>query len=182
MSRSASRAAVSLAILAIAAAALTLAVYVGLYNVAADAPHSRPVLALLEVIRARSIAVRAREIGIPDDLDVARRISAGASLYKEMCSGCHLAPGLEPTEISKGLYPKPPNFSLKHGNHGMSAAQQFWVIKHGIKMTAMPAWGATHSDAMIWDMVAFIRRLPSLSAEEYRAATTEEAKGHNRQR
>lgn len=99
-----------------------------------------------------------------------------------MCSGCHLAPGLEPTEISKGLYPKPPNFSVRHENHDMSAAQQFWVIEHGIKMTAMPAWGATHGDAVIWDMVAFIRRLPSLSAEEFRAATTEEAKGHDRQR
>jgi mono/diheme cytochrome c family protein len=52
-------------------------------------------------------------------------------------------------------------------NH--TAAEEFWIIKHGVKMTAMPAWGRTHSDDLIWDMVSFVRKLPSLSAEQYRA-------------
>jgi len=41
-------------------------------------------------------------------------------------------------------------------------AQAFWVIKHGIKMSAMPAWGRSHDDAAIWEMVAFVKRLPEL--------------------
>src|SRR3546814_6392165 len=52
-----------------------------------------------------------------------------------------------------------------------SASEQFWIIKHGIKMTAMPAWGKTHDDRLIWDMVAFIRQLPSLSPAQYQAMT-----------
>jgi hypothetical protein len=43
----------------------------------------------------------------------------------------------------------------------------YWVIKHGIKTSAMPAWGRTHSDARIWAMVAFIKQLPTLNPEQY---------------
>lgn len=177
--RLASNAAVWLAIFVIGTSMVAVALYAGLYDVAADVPHSKPVYAILEFLRERSITARARDIQAPDDLADARRVAAGAGLYKEMCSGCHLAPGMQPTEMSQGLYPKAPILAAK--NHDMTAAQQFWVIKHGIKMTAMPAWGLTHSDAMIWDMVAFIRQLPALSAEDYKAATTKETRGHDRQ-
>jgi mono/diheme cytochrome c family protein len=44
----------------------------------------------------------------------------------------------------------------------------FWTIKHGIKMSAMPAWGASHDDATIWSMVAFLQRLPDLDAAQYK--------------
>jgi mono/diheme cytochrome c family protein len=42
------------------------------------------------------------------------------------------------------------------------------VIKHGIKMSAMPAWGASHDDATIWSMVAFLQKLPDLSPAQYK--------------
>jgi mono/diheme cytochrome c family protein len=177
--RLASRAAVWLAVFVIAIGTVAVALYAGLFDVAADVPHSKPVYAVLELIRERSIIARARDIRAPDDLADARRVASGAGLYKEMCSGCHLAPGMKPTAMSQGLYPKAPSLITKHDH--TTAARQFWVIKHGIKMTAMPAWGVTHSDEMIWDMVAFIRRLPSLSAEDYKAATAEESRGHDRQ-
>ena len=45
----------------------------------------------------------------------------------------------------------------------------FWVIKHGIKMSAMPAWGSSHDDPTIWSMVAFLRKLPELSPEQYKS-------------
>ena len=40
-------------------------------------------------------------------------------------------------------------------------AEQFWIIKHGVKMTGMPAWGVTHDDEMLWDVVALVRKLQS---------------------
>jgi mono/diheme cytochrome c family protein len=43
----------------------------------------------------------------------------------------------------------------------------FWAIKHGIKMSAMPAWGSTHDNATIWSMVAFLQKLPALNATQY---------------
>ncbi|MGJ0559224.1 c-type cytochrome [Methylocystis sp.] len=40
-------------------------------------------------------------------------------------------------------------------------------------MTAMPAFGPTHQDEQIWNIVAFVRRLPRLSAEQFRAMESE---------
>jgi hypothetical protein len=60
----------------------------------------------------------------------------------------------------------------------MTAAEEFWVIKHGIKATGMPAWGVTHSDDMLWDVVAFLRKLPDLSPAEYQALV-ENAPSHD---
>jgi mono/diheme cytochrome c family protein len=156
---------VGLAGLAIGAVA-GIFVYAGFYNIGADAPHTKPVYWAIENLRDRSIAVRARDIAVPASLNDQKNIATGAGLYSEMCSGCHLAPGMEKTEISQGLYPQAPELRLGLDH---SAAEEFWMIKHGIKMTAMPAWGRTHSDDLIWDMVGFVRKLPSLSAEQYQA-------------
>jgi hypothetical protein len=92
---------------------LGIFVYIGVYDIGADAPHSRPVYWVLERLRDRSIAVRAAGVSAPPDLNDPNRVAAGAGLYSEMCSGCHLAPGMERTEISQGLYPPAPE--LSHG-------------------------------------------------------------------
>ncbi len=49
----------------------------------------------------------------------------------------------------------------------MTAAELFWVTKNGIRFTAMPAWGPSHGDQGLWDVVAFLLTLPKLSAAEY---------------
>jgi mono/diheme cytochrome c family protein len=153
-----------------------LAVYSGAYNIAADDPHSRAIYWLTSTVRARSIAVRASNITIPLNLSDPKRIAAGAAEYGEMCSACHLAPGLEKTEISKGLYPSAPELSL---GGGLTPAEQFWVLKHGIKMTGMPAWGPTHDDDLLWDIVAFMQKLPTLSPQQYQEIVKSTAEGHN---
>lgn len=141
-----------------------VAIYAGLYNVAADVPHTQPVYWLLDIMRERSIAARARDIIVPNDLKDEARISKGAGQYAEMCSGCHLAPGMKRTEISRGLYPRAPELRRETD---LIPAEQFWIIKHGVKMTGMPAWGITHDDELLWDIVAFVRRLPELTPEQY---------------
>src|SRR3546814_4335596 len=87
-----------------------------------------------------------------------------------MCAGCHLGPGVERSGLSQGLYPQAPELA-KHSHLG--PAEQFWIIKHGVKLSAMPAWGKTHPDPLIWDMVAFVRRLPGMSAAEYQRRSEE---------
>ena len=144
--------------------AAAVGIYAGLYNIAADVPHTQPVYWLFDTVRERSIAVRARNIIVPNDLDNANRLSRGAGQYAEMCSGCHLAPGMKRTEISRGLYPRAPELRRKTQ---LTPAEQFWVIKHGVKMTGMPAWGVTHGDELLWDVVAFVRKLPELTPEQY---------------
>jgi mono/diheme cytochrome c family protein len=149
----------------------------GIYNIGADAPHTRAVFIVLEQLRDRSIAVHARNVPAPPNLDDPKRVATGAGLYTEMCSGCHLGPGLEKTEISQGLYPAAPEL-WRHAD--LAAGEQFWAIKHGIKMTAMPAWGRTHSDELIWDMVAFVRKLPSMSPAQYQAAIKSAPADHDK--
>ena len=151
----------SLLVLAGAAAAV---IYAGLYNIAADVPHTQPVYWLFETVRNRSVATRARDIVVPNDLDDANRISRGAGQYAEMCSSCHLAPGMKRTEISQGLYPRAPELRRQTD---LTPGEQFWIVKHGMKMTGMPAWGVTHQDELLWDVVAFVRKLPKLTPEQY---------------
>jgi mono/diheme cytochrome c family protein len=150
-------------------------IYAGVYNIAADTPHSQPVYWLLQTVRQQSIAARATRIVVPPDLTDPERIGAGAAEYAEMCSGCHLAPGMKQTEISQGLYPRAPE--LRRGIN-LTPAQEFWVVKHGIKMTGMPAWGVTHDDELLWDVVAFLRKLPELSADQYQTLVKSAAKTH----
>jgi mono/diheme cytochrome c family protein len=145
-------------------------VYSGAYNIAADEPHWEAVYRLIETVRDRSIAVRAGHIQPPEMNDPAR-IARGAKDYAEMCVECHLAPGIEQSEIRQGLYPKPPKLTEQVNT---SPAELFWVIKHGIKMTAMPAWGPTHEDARLWDIVTFVRKLPSITPEEYQMLVDDE--------
>ena len=144
--------------------AIAVGVYAGLYNIAADVPHTRPIYWLFETAREYSVAARSRDIVVPNDLDDANRISKGAGQYAEMCRGCHLAPGMKRTEISRGLYPRAPE--LRHKTD-LTPAEQFWIVKHGVKMTGMPAWGVTHDDDLLWDVVAFVRKLPELTPEQY---------------
>lgn len=146
--------------------AAALGINRGFYNVAADVPHAQPVYWLLETARNRSIAVRATDVDVPADLSDPKRIALGAGQYAEMCSNCHLAPGKERTEISRGLYPRAPE--LRRGTD-LTPAEEFWVVKHGIKATGMPAWGVTHNDGLLWNLVAFLRKLPELSPEDYQA-------------
>ena len=158
-------------IAAFAAAALLLlmgvssvVIYTGIYNIAADTPHTQTVYWLLKTVQERSIFVRATDVVVPPNLADPARITSGAAQYSEMCSGCHLAPGMRRTEISQGLYPRAPE--LRRGSE-LTPAEEFWVVKHGVKMTGMPAWGITHDDELLWDVVAFLRKLPELSPEQY---------------
>lgn len=145
--------------------AVFVVVYSGSYDIAADTPHSQPVYWLLQKVRQYSVAARAQDV-VPNNLGDSKRVASGAGQYAEMCSNCHLAPGMKRTEISRGLYPRAPE--LRRGS-GLTPAEEFWVIKHGIKMTGMPAWGLTHEDELLWDVVAFLRKMPELTAEQYRA-------------
>jgi len=159
-------------LLTIAATLLVLGLLVagfvcsGTYNIGADDPHTRPVYALLETLRDRSIESHSAGISVPD-LTSAELIRSGAGNYDAMCTGCHLAPGMNDTEISKGLYPSPPNFSKEAIDN---PAEAFWAIKHSIKASGMPAWGKSMKDEYIWGLVAFLRELPKLNSESYEEA------------
>ncbi len=140
----------------------------GVYNIGADDHHTKIVLAIIEELRERSISARADSIDVPR-LDDSSKISAGAARYSALCVGCHLAPGVAKSDLRKGLYPHPPNLAQEDTR---DARKAFWTIKHGIKMSAMPAWGSTLNDETIWDIVAFVRQMPAMTPEMYQRLST----------
>ncbi|WP_304525918.1 cytochrome c [Halomonas sp. I5-271120] len=140
----------------------------GMYNVAATDPHLPFVESMMHSTLHASVEAGAEELEVPD-LNRDRMIREGASAYDQLCAACHLKPGLESTVLRAGLNPMPP--TLSRPTH-QSPAQQFWIIKNGIKMTGMPAWGVTHEDQELWEIVAFLRQLPELSQPEYLAMVT----------
>lgn len=162
------------AVVVAAVAVLATFVWSGAYNVGADDHHSYPVHSLLLTIRERSIAARAGGLQPPDDLTDPARIRQGSGNYNAMCMGCHLAPGMGETELSRGLYPAPPNLTTTM----VDAAEAFWVIKHGIKASGMPAWGQSMGDEYIWNMAAFLQAMPAMDAGQYRAMVAS-SNGHD---
>ena len=169
-----------LATLVIGVALVGAAVYSGMFDVAADRPHSRFVYHIIETARERSIDRHARDLAVPGNLADTERVRRGAGNYAAMCAECHLAPGKTDSEIRMGLYPQPPDLT-RHEEEAAAqmAARHFWIIKHGIKASGMPAWSMGGiEDGAIWDLVAFIQRMPMLSAEQY-VALVESSEGHS---
>jgi mono/diheme cytochrome c family protein len=135
----------------------------GVYNIGADDHHTKMVLSIIEQLRDRSIAARSNTIEA-HYIEDPQRIAVGAQRYAALCAGCHLAPGVTKSDIRQGLYPHPPNLAQGELQQAQPA---FWVVKHGIKMSAMPAWGKTLDDENIWDVVAFVRKMPDMTQETY---------------
>ena len=169
---------VTLVLLLALAAGIGAFVWSGIYNPGADSPHWKLTYMLLQATREQAVERHASTVALPRDLDDAQLILKGAGQYAAMCTGCHLAPGMQDTEIRPGLYPQPPDLSKV----SVEPREAFWVIKHGIKMSAMPAWGTNHDDATIWSMVAFLLRLPGMTPDQYKAmvanAPPDEEMGH----
>lgn len=165
------------ALIVVTAVALLLGgavVWSGMIDPAADAPHARPVLWMLDQVRRRGVAVRGTGIDVPDLADDAL-VRSGAGNYAAMCAGCHLAPGVTDGELYRGLYPQPP--ALAAPPRPIPPGEAFWVIKHGIKASGMPAWGRSMDERSIWGLVAFLQRLPGLTEAGY-AAVVQESDGH----
>lgn len=150
-----------LVLLVVAAAAAT--VYSGFYSIAADDPHWGSTYKVLETLRNRSLERRAASVQLPTNLQDEKVILKGAGQYAAMCTSCHLAPGMKQTELSRGMYPAPPNFA----ENRVDPKVAYTAIKHGIKMSGMPAWGGPHGDEQVWTLVAFLAKLPELSPQEY---------------
>jgi len=147
--------------------------YGGFIDVSADTPHHALVFDLIEEGRERAIARSTRDITPPTDLADPERVVRGAGNYQAMCVGCHRSPGTPDSELRQGLYPAPPDLTkdpIGGMTSGAKSVRRFWVIKHGIKASAMPAWSkGGMEDSAIWDLAAFLDRLPALSPEQYQS-------------
>jgi mono/diheme cytochrome c family protein len=143
-----------------------IVIYSGAPNVAATDPHWPITAWILGTAMENSVRAAAADVSVPPDYnDIQMRV--GYSRFSSMCLQCHGAPGMDRHWIGQGLTPEPPELSERAAK--WSPAEIFWIVKHGIKMTGMPALAPTHSDDAIWTLAAFVERLPGMTPEEYQA-------------
>ncbi|HEX2197521.1 MAG TPA: cytochrome c, partial [Burkholderiales bacterium] len=150
--------------LLLAGAAGATVLYAGWYDISATDQHLAPTYRLLDTAMRRSVKFRAKDIEVPDLSDPGK-VQAGAFLYRQHCQQCHGAPGVAPVPFALGMTPVP--VPLVHTARSWTAAEMFWVVKEGIKMTGMPAWKYRLSDAQIWSVVAFLPAMARLTPEQY---------------
>ncbi len=150
--------------------------YSGIFDISARIPHDPVTLWAMNTVRDNSIKHNADNNIKTPNLNDSDLVKMGFVHFREMCVGCHGGPGIERSEIGQGLYPKAP--SLARAANDWTPQQLFWITKNGLKMTGMPAFGPTHSDEMIWAIVAFTKKLPTITKEQYQKFD-EETKGES---
>jgi|SRR5436190_23729418 mono/diheme cytochrome c family protein len=150
-------------LIAVACAALVI-MYTGSYNVAANVSDNPIVDWYLSNTMIHSVVSRAKSVQAPAQFSD-QQAAAGFKIYSETCKHCHGAPGRDPADIAKGLNPEAPD--LSDAVSDMTPGQMFWIIKNGIKMSGMASYGKVHNDDEIWNVVAFVQRLPKMTPEEY---------------
>jgi cytochrome c553 len=137
----------------------------GLFNVAASSGHWAITDWFLHWVMQNSVKTHSMHIETPD-ISSPALIHRAAGHFETGCVPCHGSPARrQDLTVLEATPPPPP---LLNVNEKWLPHHQFWIIKHGIKYTGMPGWVALERDDEIWSMVAFLRALPSMSAERYR--------------
>lgn len=150
----------------------------GIFNVAATNKDGPIITWLLHTTMEKSVERRAQNIEVPD-INKNEMILAGLSDYVEMCAQCHGEPDKPSSILRQGLNPAPPD--LEHLTEARTAAEMFWIINNGIRMTGMPAFGKTHQENEIWPVVAFLQSAKGITSTEYRLMKNEaESYGHHK--
>lgn len=136
----------------------------GVIPIGATSGHWAITSWLLEFSKRRSVATHSIGLRLPA-LDDPRLVPRGAGAYDLNCSWCHGRPGFEVSRVAQQMTPPAPH--LPDVVQKWQPAELFYIVKHGIKFTGMPAWPTQQRDDEVWDMVAFLRQLPGLDANEY---------------
>ncbi|PCD03153.1 cytochrome C [Sphingomonas spermidinifaciens] len=158
---------VLLALLAIFAAGMAFA-WSGLFQVAASSGHWKVTEWFLHWVMRNSVktysALQTPEV-VRDD----RGLVSAAGHFKQACASCHGAPGQRPNPVMQKATPPAPDLTVNARQ--WTDRQLFWILEHGVKYSGMPAWGAEKRPDEVRRMVAFVRRLPTMTTAQYRALT-----------
>lgn len=159
-------------VLAGLAAAATGAIVLrsGVYDTTATSQHLQPVHTMLELGMRYSVRNHSSEVVVPP-LGAPQQVARGAIVYAAQCAQCHGGPGSAQAKIGQSMQPLPG--PLVDASARWQPRELYWITKHGIKMSGMPAWQFHLSDADIWAVVSFMGVLPTLSARDYAQATGE---------
>jgi mono/diheme cytochrome c family protein len=141
----------------------------GIYNVAASHPHTKLTEWITHETMIHSARRHASSIEAPRAF-TAGQVVAGFCRYETHCVACHGAAAVAREQWVSGMEPSPPY--LLDATSKWTPSELFWIVKNGIKMTGMPSWRDSMSDAQIWEVVGFLeasRRLPPQVYDRWRA-------------
>jgi mono/diheme cytochrome c family protein len=143
----------------LAAIVLISAAGLGILPLQADVAPSRLEAAVLGTALRAAVARRA-PAGVNPVGSSEENLIQGARLYKEMCARCHGLSKESDNSLGQSFYPPAPHLPLRGTSY--SEAEMFWLVKHGIRNTAMPAWGNLLADEDIWRVAMLINHFGSL--------------------
>ncbi len=138
----------------------------GFVNIGASTGHSAVADVLLHTAMRRSVAFNAPAT-VPVDLADPALVRRAAGHYESGCAPCHGSPAAPRGAVALAMTPPPPDLSTRIDD--WRPQDLFWIVKHGVKMTGMPAWPTQQRDDEAWAMTAFLTSLPLLDAAAYRA-------------
>ena len=144
-----------------AALVLVSSAKLGVLPVQADVAPSRLEASLLGTALRASVA-RHAPTGANPMPPSEENLIAGAKLYRQMCSRCHGISRESDNSYGQSFYPPAPGLPLSRTLY--TDNEIFWIVKHGIRNTAMLAWGNLLSDDEIWQVVTLIRKFDSLQS------------------
>ena len=144
--------------------AAAIVVFTGAYDVASTQEHWQVTHRVLERAMRQSVRLRARDIAEPPLADEAMALR-GAGCFRDKCVQCHGAPGVAPEDPGKSMQPLPG--PLVDAPRHWRARELYWVTRHGIRMSGMPAWEFRLSEQELWELVAFMQRLSELGTPQY---------------
>lgn len=150
------------------ASALAAGIYFfgGFYSVSAANGGNAALEWTLRDVREHSIDRHYNAPSPPSWFKDPGAVQAGAREFaEEGCVMCHGAPGRTPDEFAKGMDPNPPD--LGKASKDDPPAKVFWIVKNGIRMTGMPAFGGHASDDEIWRAVAFAQHMGNVTPEQF---------------
>jgi cytochrome c553 len=142
-----------------------LTIWSGVYSVAASRGHWPGFELLLKFAMRSSVRTHAFAIDVPPlgDADQLRR---GAAHFQQGCAFCHGSPAGPSMLVVRGTLPEPPDLTPLVPT--WQANELFWIVRNGLKYTGMPAWPALQREDEVWDVVTFLRALPTMTPERYR--------------
>ncbi len=147
-----------------------LVAFTGVLNLAASTPHPQGWASFLHFAFQRSVAFHSRNLDPPAEITSIAMIEKGATHYDRVCSNCHGAPGMGQNPIALSMRPQP-QYLMGGSLKQYTPSELFWIVKHGVKYSAMPAWPAGDRDDEVWAMVAFLGAMKNMNYDQYRNIT-----------
>jgi cytochrome c553 len=154
----------AIAVVGVVVAAL-LAVLAGAIPIRASSGHWRTTAWVLDLIKRRSVNTYSRLVVDPGSPSPAA-IVRGAAHFDSGCRPCHGSPLAGRPALVMRMTPHPPHLTDRIAR--WDGRELFYIVKHGIKFTGMPAWTAPQRDDEVWSMVAFLKAMPAMSSDTYR--------------